>query len=305
MNIAIIGGTGFLGTQLAEYLLSNTNDYIRIVSRNASRMAVKPEYTHRMETIDADIMNVDTMTTALQSIDVVYYFVHLMGHKNKDFYTQEAIAAEKFSVAAIAADIKRVIFMGGLGNDTDNLSPHLASRHNTGGILRKNLPLVIEFRASMVIGNGSVAYDIVRGLVKRMPVMPLPRGTKSRTQPIALRDALEYLALAATLPVTTHQIIEIGGPEVLTYQEFYKRYAHWTGRHPIIVRVPFLPEWLGGLGLDLFTPKNHAKIGRVMVNSMVNDMVVTDNNAIALFPTVKPRTIEQAFDEAKKVEKVA
>lgn len=304
MNIAIIGGTGFLGTQLTEHLLSSTNDSLRVISRNATRMVIKPEYAARLKTIDADIMDKDEIASALQGVDVVYYFVHLMGHKNKDLYTQEAIAAETFSASAIAANIQRVIFMGGLGNDNDQLSPHLASRHNTGKILRTYLPLVLEFRASMIIGNGSVAFDIVRGLVKKMPVMTLPKWSISRTQPIALADMLLYLAAAATVPLNEHATVEVGGPEVLTYKEFYKRYATWTGRHPIIMRVPFLPDWLGGQFLDFFTPSIHAKIGRVMVHSMRNDMVVTQNPADVLFPDIHPRSIETAFDEAKKVEKV-
>lgn len=305
MNIAIIGASGFLGTQLTEHLLATTQHTVRAISRRASRMTIKPEYADRLQCVDATIMDEDEMASALQGIDVVYYFVHLMGQKNKDFYTQEAIAANRFSAAAIAADVKRVVFMGGLGNDHEDLSPHLLSRHNNGTILRENLPLVLEFRASMIIGNGSVAFDIVRSLVKKMPIMTLPKWSISKTQPIALADALDYLTQAAEVPMTQHRIIEIGGPEVLSYMEFYKRYAKWTGRHPFIVRVPFLPEWLGGRWLDLFTPKIHAKIGRVMVHSLSNTMVVTHDHAIQLFPSIHPRSIEQAFEEAKQTEPVA
>ena len=304
MNIAIIGASGFLGTQLTEHLLKTTDYTVTAVSRDASRMNIKEIYKYRLHCIDADVMDEDEMASALQGIDVAYYFVHMMGQKNKDFYTQEAIAANRFSASAIAADVKRVVFMGGLGSDHENLSPHLLSRHNNGTILRENLPLVIEFRASMIIGNGSIAYDIVRSLVSIMPIMTLPRWSISRTQPIALADALEYLTQAATVPLTQHRIIEIGGADVLSYMEFYKRYAKWAGKHSFIVRVPFLPEWLGGRWLDLFTPSNHAKIGRVMVHSMSNAMVVTHDHAAQLFPTIHPRGIEKAFDEAKNVEPV-
>lgn len=305
MNIAIIGASGFLGTQLANHLLTTTHHNVKAIARNAMRMAVKPQYKDRFQRINADVMDEDEMTLALNAVDVVYYFVHMMGQKNKDFYTQEAIAAHRFSAAAIAAGVSRVIFMGGLGNDHEDLSPHLLSRHNNGTILRENLPIVLEFRASMIIGNGSIAYDIVRSLVHSMPFMTLPRWSITLTQPIALTDALEYLTQAASVPLTQHHIVEIGGPEVLSYMQLYKKYAQWAGKHPLIIRVPFLPEWLGGWWLDLFMPRNHAKIGKVMVHSMSNPMIVTHDHAMQLFPTIHPRSIEQSFDEADKAELVA
>ena len=305
LNIAVIGASGFLGTQLTQHLLEKTNVTVKAISRNATRMTIQPQYKDRMVCINADVMDEDEMTIALDGVDVAYYFVHMMGQKNKDFYTQEAIAAHRFSAAAIAAGIQRVIFMGGLGNDHEDLSPHLLSRHNNGTILRENLPLVLEFRASMIIGNGSVAYDIVRNLVHIMPVMTLPRWSISKTQPIALADALDYLTAALTVPLTQHHIVEIGGPEVLSYMQFYKKYAQWVGKHSLIFRVPFLPEWLGSRWLDLFTPSNHAKIGKVMVHSMSNPMVVTHDHAAQLFPSIHPRLLEKAFEEASKALPVA
>lgn len=298
MNIAIIGATGFLGTQLIAHLLETTDFNVKAIARDTSGVLVKLEYNNRLQAIDANVMDEDETSAALMGVDVAYYFVHMMGQINKDFYTQEAIAANRFSAAAITASVKRVIFMGGLGNDHEDLSPHLLSRHNTGTILRENLPLVLEFRASMIVGNGSIAFEIVRNLVNKMPVMTLPRWSISRTQPIALRDALEYLTQAATVHLKEHRIVEIGGLDVVTYTEFYRQYAHWAGRHTFIVRVPFLPEWLGGKWLDLFTPKNHAKIGRVMVHSLANTMIVTHDHAKDLFPDIHPRNLEVAFDEA-------
>ena len=304
MNIAIIGASGFLGTQLTKHLLETTDYNVKAISRDISGITTKTQYKSRLKCINANIMDEDETTAALEGVDVAYYFVHMMGQKNKDFYSQEAIAANRFSASAITAGVKRVIFMGGLGNDHEDLSRHILSRHNTGTILRENLPLVIEFRASMIIGNGSIAFEIVRNLVRKMPFMTLPRWSISRTQPIALLDALEYLTQAASVSLKENRIVEIGGPDVVTYIEFYRRYAAWTGRHPLIVRIPFLPEWLGGKWLDLFTPKNHAKIGRVMVLSLANTMIVTHNHAAQLFPSIHPRSLERAFDEAGLAEPV-
>lgn len=300
MVIAIVGASGFLGKNLLNHLLQTTDYSVRAISRHAPGIKFDTRYTSRVSLIEADILDEDQMANALIGVNVAYYFVHMMGQKNKDFYTQETVAANRFSAAVITAGVSRVIYMGGLGNDHDQLSEHLASRHNTGTILRENCPLVLEFRASMIIGEGSISYDIIKHLVHKLPIMTLPRWCITLTQPIALADALDYLTAAATVKLERNQIIEIGGPEVLTYKELYRRYATWIGRHPILIRIPFLPEWLGGWWLNLFTPRGHAKIGRVMVHSMSNAMVVTHDHAQQFFPEIKPRSIEQALEDTKK-----
>lgn len=299
MVIAIIGASGFLGSNFINYLIKNTTYDIRAISRHASSLKHTYGDTDRLTTCDADIFQEDKISELLRGCDMAYYFVHMMGQKNKDFSMLEAKAAQSFSKAASAAGIKRVIYLGGLGNDNEQLSPHLLSRHNTGTILRKNLPLVIEFRASMIIGEGSISYDIIQRLVHVLPIMTLPRWSKTKTQPLALHDALQYLGQAATLKLDHHQIIEIGGPTVLSYKELYRQYAHSIGRNPFIIRLPFLPEWLGGWWLNLFTPSNHAKVGRIMVHSMSNAMVVTNDNAHKLFPDIHPMTIDKAIKAAK------
>jgi uncharacterized protein YbjT (DUF2867 family) len=300
MNVAIVGASGFLGTHLLHHLLAKTNHSVVAISRHASSIAISEQEIRRIRLVDADVLDEEQMAEALLGCEVAYYFVHMMGQPNKDFYTQEALAANRFCAAAIAAGVKRVIYMGGLGNDHEQLSEHLLSRHNNGTILRENLPLVIEFRASMIIGRGSISYDIIKKLVHQLPVMTLPRWCISLTQPIALRDALEYLTLALNVPIEHHEIVEIGGPEVLSYKELYKRYATWSGRSPFVIRLPFLPEWLGGWWLNLFTPRGHAKIGRIMVHSLSNTMIVTHDRAVILFPDVKLRSLTQAFDEAER-----
>ena len=297
MVIAIVGASGFLGTHLITHVLETTDYDVRAVSRRATAITSAAKYQQRLTTIDANVLDEAEMTIALEGVDIAYYFVHMMGQLNKDFYTQEAVAANRFSAAVIAAGVQRVVYMGGLGDDHEQLSPHLASRHNTGTILRENCPLVLEFRASMIIGKGSISYDIITHLVHKLPVMTLPRWCISWTQPIALADALSYLVAGATVPLTHSQIVEIGGPEVITYRNLYKLYANWVGRHPLLIRLPFLPEWLGGWWLNLFTPRGHAKIGRVMVQSLSNAMVVTHDQAAQLFPQIKPRSLIDALND--------
>ena len=298
MSIAIVGATGFLGSHLLNHLLETTSYPIRAISRHATALSVPGNYRDRVDLIDGDVMDETQMTEALSGADVAYFFVHMMGQANRNFAGQETIAAHRFSAAVIAAGVKRVVYMGGLGNDHEQLSEHLVSRHNVGTILRENLPLVIEFRASMIVGRGSISFDIIKHLVHALPVMTLPRWSKTLTQPIALKDALDYLTLAATVKVAHHEIVEIGGPEALSYRDLYQKYANFTGHHPLLVVLPFLPERVGGWWLNLFTPPGHAKIGRIMVHSMSNAMVVTHDRAKVLFPSVKPMPVIEAFQAA-------
>ena len=295
MIIAIVGASGFLGRNLISYLMETTDYEVRAISRSASTISVLAKYKARVKAFDADVFDEEAITEALLGADVAYFFVHMMGQKNKDFYAQEAIAAHRFSAAVLASDVKRVIYMGGLGNDREQLSEHLLSRHNTGTVLRENLPLVIELRAAMIIGKGSISFDIIKNLVHALPIMTLPRWSITLTQPLALNDALKYLVAAATVNVKHHEIVEIGGPDIMSYKDLYRLYAKTIGRHPFIVRLPFLPEWLGGWWLNLFTPRNHAKIGRIMVHSMSNAMVVTHDRAKVLFPDIRPVRIDDVI----------
>ncbi len=297
-TIAIVGASGFLGRHLVERLLSQTTYNVRAIARLPHDYAVAPDAADRFQAITASVMDEEATLSALKGVDVAFYFVHLMG-QTKDFYEQESIATQRFAASCKANRVARVVFMGGLGNDQEQLSEHLLSRHNTGTILREILPLVIEFRASMIVGNGSIAFDIIRCLVHALPIMTLPRWSSSLTQPIALSDALDYLVAAIAVPCLKNEIIEIGGQESLSYRDLYAMYAHSTGKHPLIIRLPFLPEWLGGWWLNLFTPRNHAKIGRIMVHSLSNSMVVTHpDDAARLFPKIHTKSLAEALREA-------
>lgn len=301
MTIAIIGAGGFLGRNLINYLLEHTSHLVIAISHHAPPLPdnTAPKYAGRVSFVQGDIFDEDQLTNDLANVDVAFYFVHMMGQKNVDFYSQEAIAAHRFSAAVITAGVKRVVYMGGLGNDHEQLSAHLASRHNTGTILRENCPLVIEFRASMIVGTGSVAFDIIDNLVRKLPVMALPPWSNTLTQPISLVDALEYLTQSISVPLTHHQIIEIGGSTIISYKALYRHYAQWLNKKPLIITLPFIPVWLASHWLNIFTPKVHARIGRIMVDSMSNTMVVTHDQAQRVFPDIHPRSLQTAFDDVK------
>lgn len=297
MHIAIVGGSGFLGRNLTHFILKNTKWDITIISHHNKDFSLGDVEKLRVNFINADVFDIDAITSALKGVDVAYYFVHMMGQKHGDLYTLEENAAQSFKKAMEHSSVKRLVYMGGLGNDKDKLSKHLASRHKTGRILRSLDREVIEFQASMVIGRGSVAFDIIANLVDKLPIMPLPKSSSTLTQPITLADALEYLYQAATVKLNTNMVIQIGGPKVMSYEDIYRLYAKVSSKKRIVIRTPFIPLWFEALFLDLFTPKIHTRIGKAMVESLSNEMIITSSTAADMFPALKPKGVMTSIIE--------
>jgi len=293
--ITILGASGFIGTNLINYLLENTNYSIRAFSRHASSINVSANYQNRIQTINGDAFSKDDLKQAIEGSDAVVYLLHMMAEKG-DYAQKEADVAQIVGQIIKDCNIRRVVFMGGLGDDHDNLSKHLKSRHHTGEILRQYVNSLIELRASMIIGKGSIAYEIMKRLVHHLPVQTLPKWATTRTQPIALVDALKYILASIELPMSGHEIIEIGGPRQMSYRDLIKEYGKFCGKKLILINVPIVPLWLGAWWLNLFTPPRHAKVGRQMVESLMNPMVVTNNNAQQIFPSIKPIDINKAFE---------
>jgi uncharacterized protein YbjT (DUF2867 family) len=298
MTVAIIGASGFVGQNLLRYLLKTTSYSIRAICRSPQDIQFDRQYVDRVKLIVSDVFDYDAILGCLEGVDVAVYLIHMMAAKG-DYYNLEAKAAETFGKAAKEVGLPRLIFMGGLGNDADKLSRHLQSRHNTGKILKDFVPRLIEFRASMIVGDGSVAYDIMKNLVHNLPIQTVPAWAVTHTQPIALKDALAYLTESLIVPLEHSEIVEIGGPEELSYKDLIVRYAASTGRKPLIVMIPIVPLCLGAWWLNLFTPRRHAKVGRQMAESLVNPMVVTNNRSKELFPDINPESIEKAFSDVK------
>lgn len=292
MKIAVIGSSGYIGHNLIEKLLSETNYEIIALSPNAESIKIK---NTKLSKINVDVFDTVNLAENIKNCDVAYYLIHMMSQKKLDFAKAETIAANSFCESTIGSNIRRVIYLGGLGNDSEKLSKHLVSRHKTGQILKKNLPQVIEFRASMVIGHGSISYDIITNLIHKLPIMTLPKWAKTLTQPIGLNDALSYLVAALELSTKESKIIEIGGPEQISYGDLMKRYASWKNKKMLIIKFHIIPVSIAAWWLNIFTPKNHAKVGRIMVESLSNPMVVTNNNANMLFPDIHPKKLEDVF----------
>ncbi len=295
MNITIIGATGFIGRNLTQHLLTNTKHHLTLVAPNADKIKIDKGHAARITRLSGSVLEVEDMKKALSSADVAVYLVHMMASTTGDYADLEASAAEITGKAAQEVGLPHLIYMSGLGKDQDNLSKHLASRHKTGDIFRKHLSSVAEFRASMVIGEGSISFDIVKHLIHKLPILLLPRWVITKTQPIGLHDILLYLTEAVTNPIQGHEIVEVGGPGKMTYLEFLRKYATWAGKKRLLIRIVIIPTWLAGWWLDLFTPRSHAKVGRAMVESFKNEMVVTNNRARELFPHISPRPVEEYF----------
>jgi uncharacterized protein YbjT (DUF2867 family) len=216
-----------------------------------------------------------------------------MGTAN--FEKSDREGARNFAAAAVAAGIKRLIYLGGLGAG-DQLSPHLRSRQEIGRILRESGVPTIEFRASIVIGSGSLSFEMIRALVDRLPVMITPRWVRIRAQPIAVEDVIEYLVEALETPIDESIVVEIGGADQATYAEIMTEYARQRGLKRLMIPVPFLTPRLSSLWLGLVTPL-YATIGRKLIESITHETLVRDDAAIRLF-AVRPRGFREAIQRA-------
>jgi uncharacterized protein YbjT (DUF2867 family) len=247
------------------------------------------------QVIRGDVLNPESLDAALAGVDTAYYFVHSMGTR-RDFEQEDREAASNFARSAEKAGVRKIIYLGGLGSRDENLSKHLRSRQETGDILRSSAAQVVEFRASIVIGSGSLSFELIRALVERLPVMICPRWVSVKAQPIAIEDLLAYLIEALDLPDGQSRIVEIGGPDQVSYGQIMKEYARQRGLRRLMIPVPVLTPYLSSLWLGLVTPV-YARIGRKLVESLRNPTLVSSNLADTTF-SVRPRGLRDAVSRA-------
>lgn len=254
-----------------------------------------------VEVVAGDVLTPETLTAVMQGVEVAYYLIHSMG-AGADFEQRDLSAAQNFANAAKAAGVKRIVYLGGLAKASPELSEHLRSRQHTGDALRVAGMPVTEFRAGVIVGSSSVSFEMIRYLTERVPVMICPRWVYTRTQPIGIRDVLDYLIAALSVPGSTGRIIEIGGAEVITYGEMMMVYAESRGLKRWLLPVPVLTPRLSSLWVNLVTPIP-AAIARPLVEGLRNENVVTDQSARELFPQIIPAgyrtSVERALDQLK------
>jgi uncharacterized protein YbjT (DUF2867 family) len=294
--ILITGATGYVGGRLLKALLA-ADHRVRCLARRPA--ALRTEELARAEVVAGDVLDPGALATALAGVHTAFYLVHSMGSAGS-FEEQDRRAARNFAEAAHDLGVSRIIYLGGLGEDSPTLSPHLRSRHEVGEILRSSGLPVIEFRASVVIGSGSLSFEMIRALVERLPVMIAPRWVSIPAQPIAIQDLLEYLLAALDLPCAGSRIFEIGGPDQVSYGGLMSEYAHQRGLKRLILPVPLLTPRLSSLWLGLVTPL-YVRVGRKLIDSIRHPTLVKDRSALAEF-RVRPMGYREAIAAALRAE---
>lgn len=290
-TILLTGATGYIGGRLLKRLEAQGRS-VRCLCRDPSRLRGRVQES--TELAAGDVLDPATLPGAFDGVATAYYLVHALS-EGEDFEAKERRSAEHFAAAAKAAGTRRIVYLGGLGGD-DADSPHLRSRHAVGEILRASGVPTIEFRASIVLGAGSLSFEMVRTLVERLPVMVTPRWVAMEAQPIAIADVLAYLLAALDHDPAGNPVYEIGGPDRVSYAGLMKVFARKRGLRRLLIPVPVLTPWLSSLWLGLVTPLN-AAIGRKLVESIRHPTVVRTPRALEIFP-IRPMGIEAAMDRA-------
>lgn len=290
--ILLTGATGYVGGRLLP-LVEARNGKVRCLARNPEKL--RPYVAPATDLAQGDVLDRASLDRAMRGVQTAFYLVHLMSG-SKDFEKEDRQAAQNFAEAAKAAGVQRIIYLGGLGEEGPDLSPHLRSRHEVGEILRDSGVECIEFRASVVIGGGSLSFDLVRALTDRLPIMICPRWLATPTQPIAVDDVLAYLLAALDLPPGSSRLFEIGGADVVTYGEIIREYARQRGLRRWLISVPVLTPYLSSLWLGLVTPAS-AEVGRHLIEGLRNPTIVHDQSARDVF-SIRPVGIREAVARA-------
>ncbi len=296
--VLVMGASGYIGSHVLPRLASD-GYRVRAAARHTSRVPAMPG----VELVTVDVMDRAAVRSALETVDTAFYLVHTLG-AGADYAARDRTAARIFAEEAAAAGVRRIVYLGGLGQERDVLSEHLASRQEVGRILSETGVPVVEFRASIVIGSGSTSFEMIRNLTEKLPVMTTPRWVRMPAQPIAIADVVSYLLAAIDLeldPDEAHRIYEIGGVDIVTYGGLLALYAARRGLRRLIIPVPILSPGLSGWWLYLFTPKQ-ATVGRQLAESLRFPTVVTDDSASRDFPQVKPIGAEEAMHRAFEAE---
>jgi len=293
-NILVTGATGYIGGRLIPELLDSPHP-VRALVRDPKRLQGRP-WRDEVEVVQADVLEPATLPAAMENIEAAYYLIHSMSSSG-DFHQRDLDAAANFGRAAAQGGVKRIIYLGGLGDPQTDLSHHLESRQATGRELAQHGVPVTEFRAAIIVGSGSISFEMIRYLTERLPVMICPQWVFTRVQPIAIRDVIDYLSSCLEKPSTTGEIIEIGGEDILTYGEMMKTYAEIRGLKRFLIPVPVLTPRLSSHWVHWMTPVS-ASIIRPLIEGLKNEVILRSQQAQELFPEIQPLSYREAVQEA-------
>lgn len=290
--IAVSGATGYIGGLLSRHLAERGDD-VAALARHPDRAGELA--AAGCEVREADVLEADTLGPALEGIDVAYYLVHSMGRGGDgDFAARDEEGAENFAKAAAEAGVKRIVYLGGLGGGSE----HLESRAATAETLMKGKVPVSYFRASAVIGAGSESFRLVYYLVRRLPIMITPKWTSVRTQPIAVKDIVGYLADAADLSLSLDRELQVGGPDVTSYGGMIDEVSRAMGhRAPMRITVPVLSPHLSSLWVGLVTPVDTG-VARPLIEGLSHETIVTDPSGMEALPDRERIPLDQALRDA-------
>ena len=275
------GATGYIGGRLVPALLAAGHE-VRVLTRDATRLRDLP-WLDAVQVVEADAGDAEGLRAALAGVDMAYYLIHALAG-GADFEEQDRRTAEVFATAAREAQVRRIVYLGGLLPADEELSPHLRSRAEVGDILLASGVPTAVLRAAVILGSGSASFEMLRYLTERLPVMVTPKWVQTRIQPIAIRDVLRYLTGCLDLPDTVNRAFDIGGPDVLTYVEMMQRYAAVAGLRPrLLVRTPVLSPSLSSHWVGVITPVP-ASLARPLVESLRNTVVCRERDLARYVP---------------------
>lgn len=294
MKIAVTGATGYIGGRLVPRLIAEGHEVV-CLARNPAKLAGR-SWSDDVRSVAADVLQPETLPGALEGCETAYYLIHSMGSA-ESFQDADRIAAANFAEAAEGAGVSRIIYLGGLGEEDDTLSAHLGSRHEVGRTLAAGPVPVTELRAAVIIGSGSVSFEMLRYLTEVLPAMVTPSWVQTRCQPIAIRDVLTYLVESLDEDAPGHTIYEIGGPEVMSYLDMMQGYARIAGLpRRLVVPVPVLTPRLSSLWIGLVTPLP-VGVARPLVDSLRNEVIVHGTTTEEHFD-IEPIPFQEAVERA-------
>ncbi|NDB90544.1 MAG: NAD-dependent epimerase/dehydratase family protein [Thaumarchaeota archaeon] len=297
-NVLVTGATGFIGSRLVSELVKRGYS-VKALSRKPK------EDTKNLKYVKGDLFNHEELEKALQGVEIAFYLVHSMeGDKKqwREFASRERIQAQNFLQAATEAGVKRIIYLGGLVNESLDLSPHMKSRKDVGDILASGSVAVTQLRASLIIGAGGGSYAMLRYLVERLRVMVCPKWVKSSAQPIAVDDVVAYLIGCMEKPETAGNTYDIGGPEKLTYEELMRLYSAYLNKNLFVIQIPFLTTKLSSYWVDLITPVK-ASLARPLIDSLVHDTIVQNDSITKIIP-IQLKSVREAIHIATQEMKI-
>jgi uncharacterized protein YbjT (DUF2867 family) len=295
--VLVMGASGYVGARLVPLLLQS-GYRVRCLARRTASLCGKP-WRDQVEIIEGDVLRPETLPAAMKDVAVVYYFIHSMAQSTA-FHEDDLIAAHHCAQATKTAGVQRIIYLGALGDPRADLSLHLRSRQDTGQVLAEAGVPVTEFRAAVILGSGSLSFELIRDLAERLPLMICPYWVYTRIQPMAVRNVMDYLLAALTQPESAGRIIEIGGEDILTYGGLMKTYAEVRKLKRYLIPVPVLTPRLSSYWIWLITPIP-ISIARPLIEGLRNEVIVRDGTARRLFPEIKLLHCRDAVEEALRL----